>query len=735
MTTQPFGGGGVDTITGGVNNYVMTAFDADTIQGEANLQFDGSTLTVNGAAVFNESSADVDFRIESNGNANMFFVDASTDRIGIGTNAPSSTVEIASSDAGTLLELSSWDADTVANSGSIRFQKSASNTIQTFAATGDGEYLGTLGFYGADTAPSASQRSAGIDVIQDGSASSAQVASDMLFLTGTSSAAATERMRITSAGNVGIGGSGNAIDHELHVENSSSNSTPTIKLENDAQGYRLQINGGDSDKLQLMETTGFDTFLQFNPSTKDVALGVSGNEIELRSDVTISGTTPTLTIGDAGAEDTAIVFDGNAVAYHIGLEDSGSTYDYFRIGAGNALGTTPVFTSYRDPAGHNVLIQGEHVTTGYVMDVQVGSGSSLTTGNLARFYSNNSNTNSRNLVEINQDHASASGTVALYVKQDGGDYALHVDAGVSRFDGAVDIQGGYANDGGAPYDGVVDAGGGGNWTTAQAGDDALDGGTYTMLVKQGAYSTLTVSTNNAKIVVEPASSFSGAITLSGHNITLVLGTGCAMSGLITMSGTNCSLIGENGIETIGILMSGADGYVDGGGWDTIANGGTARNGITISGADCIVENIAAITTAGGGEAYDAINVTSGGDRAIIRNVQVTDSDDDGIYIAGDDVLIEGCVMLGSDAHGIVPAAPRNRILGNYLINVGGIGIATGSGGDDSVINGNVIKDQASQPWYIDASSENCVVVGNRGDGAGVDNSGTSTVASNDETAF
>ena len=37
---------------------------------------------------------------------------------------------------------------------------------------------------------------------------------------------------------------------------------------------------------------------------------------------TISGTTPTLTIGDAGAEDTKIVFDGNAQDYHIGLDDS-----------------------------------------------------------------------------------------------------------------------------------------------------------------------------------------------------------------------------------------------------------------------------------------------------------------------------------------------------------------------------------------------------------------------------
>ena len=53
--------------------------------------------------------------------------------------------------------------------------------------------------------------------------------------------------------------------------------------------------------------------------------------------VTINGTTPTLTIGDAGAEDAKIVFDGNAQDYHIGLDDSA---DVLVIGKGSALGAT-----------------------------------------------------------------------------------------------------------------------------------------------------------------------------------------------------------------------------------------------------------------------------------------------------------------------------------------------------------------------------------------------------------
>ena len=45
-------------------------------------------LSINGATVFNESGADVDFRIEGDTLANLFYVDAGNDRIGIGTSSP-----------------------------------------------------------------------------------------------------------------------------------------------------------------------------------------------------------------------------------------------------------------------------------------------------------------------------------------------------------------------------------------------------------------------------------------------------------------------------------------------------------------------------------------------------------------------------------------------------------------------------------------------------------------------
>jgi hypothetical protein len=59
-----------------------------------------TTLNTSGAVVFNDAGADVDFRVEGDTDANLLFVDASTDRVGIGTNTPSYTLDITNSASG-----------------------------------------------------------------------------------------------------------------------------------------------------------------------------------------------------------------------------------------------------------------------------------------------------------------------------------------------------------------------------------------------------------------------------------------------------------------------------------------------------------------------------------------------------------------------------------------------------------------------------------------------------------
>lgn len=52
------------------------------------------SIFVNGPAVFNEGSVDADFRVESNHQTHMFYVDGGSNRIGIGTSGPQMTIDI-----------------------------------------------------------------------------------------------------------------------------------------------------------------------------------------------------------------------------------------------------------------------------------------------------------------------------------------------------------------------------------------------------------------------------------------------------------------------------------------------------------------------------------------------------------------------------------------------------------------------------------------------------------------
>ena len=95
-----------------------------------------------------------------------------------------------------------------------------------------------------------------------------------------------------------------------------------------------QLTDADSDTLiQVEESADEDT----------IRMDVAGTEVLTltNSAMTLKGTTPTLTIGDAGAEDTKIVFDGNAQDYYIGLDDS---VDKLLIGLGSTVGTTPAIS-------------------------------------------------------------------------------------------------------------------------------------------------------------------------------------------------------------------------------------------------------------------------------------------------------------------------------------------------------------------------------------------------------
>ena len=63
----------------------------------------------------------------------------------------------------------------------------------------------------------------------------------------------------------------------------------------------------------------------------------SSTTINDDGDIVVGGTTPLVTIGDGGTEDTMLLFDGAAIDFRVGLDDGN---DQLEIGVGNAHGAT-----------------------------------------------------------------------------------------------------------------------------------------------------------------------------------------------------------------------------------------------------------------------------------------------------------------------------------------------------------------------------------------------------------
>ena len=139
--------------------------------------------------VINEDSADIDFRVESNNNANMFFVDGGNDRVGIGTASPSTLMHLAKTGS-----TGDW-AFTLDNN----YSSSSDVQIQ-------------MGY------ANSSNRNSGISVAMDDTTSTEY----LLYL----ASGGTERFRITGDGNVSIGAS--SPSNVLHIEADSGDEGLTV---------------------------------------------------------------------------------------------------------------------------------------------------------------------------------------------------------------------------------------------------------------------------------------------------------------------------------------------------------------------------------------------------------------------------------------------------------------------------------------------------------------------------
>ena len=175
--------------------------------------------------VLNDDSIDLDFRVESNGNANMIFVEGSTDRVGIGTSSPASSLAVLGSST------------------------SGSGIVDTLTL----KNTGTTGDDGAKIQFTAGTSTSGAGI---GSGGQAVNSADLRFFSGGN----TERMRFFSDGTLSVG-------------SSSSTGGDQVKFHNTGSGFILNLNNASASSKMIITAqsgTGLVTHHQFNNSNGEV---------------------------------------------------------------------------------------------------------------------------------------------------------------------------------------------------------------------------------------------------------------------------------------------------------------------------------------------------------------------------------------------------------------------------------------------------------------------------------
>jgi len=285
----------IDIYVAGAKDFVITAntFTAEsgsTIAAQAltatSITATGDISLDGGSFVFNESSADKDFRVESNGNTHQFFVDAGNDRIyvggGTGSSIGSNKFQVQNGGA----TISSFANDS--GSSQLHFIKSRNTTVGSQTIVNDGDSVGGI-FWKADDGDATDYNNnvAGIEGVIDGTPGTNDTPGRLVFYTTADGARTnTERMRITSTGTVGIGTS--SPQTTLHLEAtapilriSDSNSTS----EDDAVGKIQFYDRNNTDlNAEIISGTGSlaDLILSAH-NNRAVILQTNGNTERLRA--------------------------------------------------------------------------------------------------------------------------------------------------------------------------------------------------------------------------------------------------------------------------------------------------------------------------------------------------------------------------------------------------------------------------------------------------------------------
>ena len=226
--------------------------------------------TFKSGAVFNEDSAESDFRVESNGNTHALFVDAGNDRVGVFNSSPSTALDvtgnatITTADNSDTLTLISTDADASAGPNLKMYRNSASPA--------DSDELGNILFQGRNDNSQdvvyATIETFALDV-SDGTEDAVlnfnvmKAGSSVSFFKGNN----TEVVVNDDSNDLDFRVESNGSTHMLFVDAGNNR----IGINDTSPDFKLDLLGGNGDQFRL--NNGGERFTQMYWATNNAAKG------------------------------------------------------------------------------------------------------------------------------------------------------------------------------------------------------------------------------------------------------------------------------------------------------------------------------------------------------------------------------------------------------------------------------------------------------------------------------
>ena len=340
---------------------------------------DQLTIT-DSAVIINEDSDDVDFRVEGNGEANLLFVNAGDDRVGIGTASPASLLHIESATAPTIRidDSDSTNALEIAQDGANGSVLLKSAGVLSIGVTNDSS-SDEIAFKTRDTTRMTIDDSGQAEFKGSGNLVTFNASSGVTYVkfaeNGTSrfflatlngsdglafvdADGGSTRMKIFDDGDVGLGGAetGNIINSSSGVGFYHERGADTIVSRSGGAALSVLRQSSDGELIRFKQA-----------GSQEGSINVSGSTVSLQG---FTGTHETSGIADDTAIGTVVSTIDELDTYVSGSKDGQTRAEHPKVKVSDSVGDSRVYG----------VLQSKTESDNKPLIASVGLGTILVTG-------------------------------------------------------------------------------------------------------------------------------------------------------------------------------------------------------------------------------------------------------------------------------------------------------------------------------------------------------------------